>query len=66
MSQVVRGLSAAVNEKVAMRFIVSCKLMARCQLLLHFASLEIAYQSHNYYEGSMQIIIRTCIIPPHE
>ena len=32
-----RGLPAAVNEKVVMRFIVICKLMARYLLLLHFA-----------------------------
>jgi len=27
-SQIIRGLPAAVNEKIVMRFIVDCKLMA--------------------------------------
>jgi len=34
-SQIVRGLPAAVNEKVVTRFIVNCKQMAGCLLLLY-------------------------------
>jgi len=37
MSQIIRGLPAAVTEKAVMRFIVSCKLMARYLLFLCFA-----------------------------
>jgi len=36
-SQIIRGLPAAVNEKVVMRFIVNCKLMARYLLFSRFA-----------------------------
>ena len=34
MSQIVRGLPAAVNEKVVTRFIVNCKQMAGWLLFL--------------------------------
>ena len=49
-SQIIRGLPAAVNEKIVMRFIVNCKLMAGIYLVF-FAfcinpSLEIVNQSH--------------------
>jgi len=36
-SQIIRGLPAAVNVKVVMRFIVNYKLMARYLLFLRFA-----------------------------
>jgi len=39
-AEVTPGLPAAVNDKdkVLTRFIVNCKLMARCLLFLHFAN----------------------------
>ena len=39
-SQIIRGLLAAVNKKVVMRFIVSCKVMARGLLFLCHTSLR--------------------------
>jgi len=47
-SQIMRGLPAAVNEKIVMRFIVNCKLMAGTYSFAFCInpSLEIVNQSH--------------------